>query len=183
MPTGIAHFWQGLPRATPRVLIVYLKVLGASLMSLAGCQIAWDMPCPCRLCVRPSLSSRPQCRPGDGHPHQGGNLEKRGRLIGFGATPPRAHISVPIGPDPLRAMPVGAFLDLLHGCGAWGRWRCDARNAEQNITTYSVVMFCFRRQRFATWPGARPRSVPKAVFAPQCQMRPQWQRDRGRWQG
>ena len=28
---------------------------------------------------------------------------------------------------------MGALLDLLHGCGALMRWRCDARNAEQNI--------------------------------------------------
>ena len=58
----------------------------------------------------------------------------KGRLSDLGATPPRAHNSLLIGPAPLRHMPAGAFLDLLHGCGAWVRWRCDARNAEQNIT-------------------------------------------------
>ena len=47
----------------------------------------------------------------------------KGRLVDSGATPPRAHLSVLIGPAPLRPMPVGEFLDLLHGCGARVRWR------------------------------------------------------------
>ena len=33
---------------------------------------------------------------------------------------------------------VGVLLDLLHGCGALVRWRCDARNAEQNIAGLGV---------------------------------------------
>ena len=58
----------------------------------------------------------------------------RGRPTNLVLTHPSLHSPVLVRTAILRRKPVGAFLDLLHGCGAWVRWRCDARNAEQNIT-------------------------------------------------
>ena len=49
-----------------------------------------------------------------------------------------AQIALPIGAVPVRPTCVGAFLDLLRACGALVRWRCDARNAEQNITGLEI---------------------------------------------
>ena len=49
------------------------------------------------------------------------------------ATLLRAQVAMLGWPALARLEAMGALLDLLHGCGALMRWRCDARNAEQNI--------------------------------------------------
>ena len=69
----------------------------------------------------------------DWHPNLSGTTVAKGRLGLSVAAHPRLPLDVLAYRALARDQFMVALLDLLHGCGALVRWRCDARNAEQNI--------------------------------------------------